>query len=673
MPPPTPPLELHPPSTIHHPSSPILDRWCERGILALTLLILVSMPLAFGGQPQPPASFPLGFLLLDPFVAAQWLMVPVLALWLARLWLNPKPRLLWPPVCWAVLAFVLYALARYLRADIEYLARLELLRILVYGFLFFVILNNLHRQESAQLITFTLVFLAMAVSFYAAFQFFTGSDRVWHLFRPYYHHRGSGTYICPNNLGGFLELLLPLALAYAVVSRLKPVLRILLGYAALVILAGIGATVSRGSWLSSGVALLCFFGVLLFHRHYRLPSFLLLVLLVAAGFYFLPKSFFIQSRFRQLVSQEGKIDDDARFALWRPAFRVWEDAPWFGAGPAHFDYRYRAYRPESVQGRAVFVHNDYLNALVDYGLVGALLIASVLLLLALGLRKTWRAVRGPPSDLGHQRGSNKFAFVLGASLGLLALLVHSLVDFNMHIPANALVAVALMALLSAHLRFATDRYWVGSNFWVTASLTLALLAGGVSLAWQSSRHVGEQFWLAQAARTLELSKAQVDCLTRAATLEPGNPETAYTIAEALRRQSQEGADFYQDQQQGDYRQLARQAMDWFGRGMKLNPLDPRNFCGYGWCLDWLGKLQESAPFFDRAEQLDPNGYFTLNKIGLHYLETGDFAAARPWFERSLRLEHEDPTIAQSYLALANRRLLEAATNEISAKINFPAP
>ena len=46
--------------------------------------------------------------------------------------------------------------------------------------------------------------------------------------------------------------------------------------------------------------------------------------------------------------------------------------------------------------------------------------------------------------------------MLGASLGLAAILAHSAVDFNMHIPANAILAITLMALLSSHLRFATE-------------------------------------------------------------------------------------------------------------------------------------------------------------------------------------------------------------------------
>ena len=62
--------------------------------------------------------------------------------------------------------------------------------------------------------------------------------------------------------------------------------------------------------------------------------------------------------------------------------------------------------------------------------------------------------------------------------------------------------------------------------------------------------------------------------------------------------------------------------------------------GYGWCLDWLGRFDKSAPYFQRADELDPNNYFMAAHIGLHYVQSGNFAAARPWFERSLRLECE---------------------------------
>jgi hypothetical protein len=61
--------------------------------------------------------------------------------------------------------------------------------------------------------------------------------------------------------------------------------------------------------------------------------------------------------------------------------------------------------------------------------------------------------------------------------------------------------------------------------------------------------------------------------------------------------------------------------------------------------------------------LDPNGYFTVANIGIHYVEIGDLAAAKPWFERSLRLQEQDNQIARSYLTLINTRLMQAATNQ----------
>src|SRR5580658_1189215 len=132
-----------------------LDIWCERTILGLVLAILVAGPLALGG------SRPWGFLPL------QALTMAVMAVWGLRLWISPQPKLLWPPICWAVAAFVIYAIVRYCQADIEWVARRELLRILVYAFLFYAILNNLHRQDHTQIITLTVMFLGMAISVYA--------------------------------------------------------------------------------------------------------------------------------------------------------------------------------------------------------------------------------------------------------------------------------------------------------------------------------------------------------------------------------------------------------------------------------------------------------------------------------------------------------------------------
>ncbi len=148
-----------------------------------------------------------------------------------------------------------------------------------------------------------------------------------------------------------------------------------------------------------------------------------------------------------------------------------------------------------------------------------------------------------------------------------------------------------------------------------------------------------------------------------------NPATAYQIGEAYRLQSQEGGQHYEGQEGVNYEKLAQNAMNWFDRSMRLNRWDSRPWAGYGWCLDWLNRSAESGQYFWRAEELDPNNYYNLNNIGLHYVQLGDYAAAKPWFERSQRLSWDGNTIAHSYVNLCLARMEEAATNELAARLN----
>jgi O-antigen ligase len=639
----------------------VLDRWCELGILVLVLAALIFGPLAFGGVP------------VWAFLIIQGLILGALVLWGLRLWLQPHPQVLWPPICWAVVAFTLYAVVRYRTADIEYVARQEMIRVLVYALLFFVVLNNLHRQESTQTISVAVVFLGMALAGYALYQTVTGSSRVWNVINKWYPHRASGTYICPNHLGGFLEMALPLGLAYTLTSRLKPLLKVLLGYASLMILAGIVVTFSRGSWAATAVSLVVFFGVLLFQRGHRLASLGLLLVILAGAMLILPRSAAFQARFKQVgVPTEAK--QDTRAALWRSALQMWHENVIFGVGPAHYDYRFRQYRPDLIQMRPAWVHNDILNTLTDWGIAGAILVTTACGLLVLGVLKTWSGLRRTTNDLRGRKNSNKFAFVLGASVSLLAILVHSVCDFNMHIPANAFLTVTLMALLSSHLRFATDRYWSNAGMWAKAAASLVLVIGAAYLGEQGWRRAKEdsylrqkEFYLRRAATAPNASPVNLDVqtnlLNKAWTAEPMNPETTYAMGEAYRIKSQEGGD--------NYRELAKQAMEWFNRTIKLNKWSGYGYLRYGWCLDWLDRSTEAEPYFNRADELDPNGYITLDYIGLHYIELGDYAASKPWFERSFKLEWQDNPIAANYLQIVNRRLMEAATNEAAAR--FPSP
>jgi len=629
-----------------------LDKFCERGILGLVLAILVFGPLAMGAVNAP------------EFLVVQSLTIGVMLLWVLRIWASPRPQLLWPPVCWAVLAFTIYAVGRYLTADIEYVARQEMIQVVMYAFLFFAIVNNLYRQEMAQIVGFTLIFLAMAISACAVCQFFTHSNRVWNFTTPYVG-RASGTYISPNNLAGFLEMLLPLAAAYVLAGRMKSVTRIFLGYAAIIMAAGLAVTFSRGGWVAASIGMLALLGILLGHRHHRLPALLLLVVFIGGGVCFtkiyLTKTLIYLSRMEETVDAgQGKLN--FRRDMWTAAERMWQDHFWWGVGPAHYNYRFREYRPEHVQAQPDRAHNDYLNLLADWGAVGGIIVRAGMAAFAAGLWETRRHVRRAENDLGGSGMSNRFAFFIGASAGLLALAVHSAVDFNLHIPANAILAVTLLALLTSNLRFATERFWLSARLPVRILATAALACGITYLGWQVWRRGNECVWLqrAQSPSLLVLERAAL--LEKAFAAEPENFETVYNIGEAYRIQSFEGGP--------DYRAQAETALRWYARARQLNPHDGYGHLRAGMCLDWLDRHAEAGPFYSAAEALDPNGYFTVANIGWHYIQTGDDLAAREWLERSLRLGWDGNVIGRYYSDWVGQKLLENASGKSALPAGF---
>ena len=638
-----------------------LDSWCENAVLWLVLSILVYSPLAFGA------------VLPQHFVVIQWMTVAILVAWVVRFLINPKHRLLWPPVCWPVLAFVAYAVWRYLAADVEFVARQEFIRVLVYAVIFFAVLNNLHRQETTHIVGLVVIFVAMAMSLYAIYQFLTASDYAWNMLKPEgYRKRGSGPFICPNNLAGYLEMVLPMAVAFTVAGRLEIVMKVFLGYAALVIFAGLGVTVSRGGWLAggAGLAVLCYW--LLRSRDYWKQA--MIAMLVAGGVFVAIYYTAHLPAYRFERVQQAEMVEDVRFQYWRPAAAMWQDNFWFGVGPAHFDHRFRQYRSAepALQIRPERAHNDYLNTLADWGLVGALLVATCWGFFYWQVIRGWKFVQRSQNDLTSKR-SNKASFVMGGSVGLLAILIHSYVDFNMHIPANAILAVTIMALVSAHYRFASERWWHTVRWPLRIPIYALLVVTVFYLGAQTWRRTGEARLLARAEiirqiagnpspdlsvdRLGELGREQVVLLEKAFAIEPANFETSYTLGEIyLQRSLDAGIGFEAE---------AERATNWFGRAAAVNPYLGYAWLGHGMALDWMGRTNESLAYFKQGLELDPNGARSRACMAWHYLQMRDYREARNWCERSLSIIH-DPRVRPNPAILL--QLIEERTKDDTASI-----
>jgi O-antigen ligase len=633
-----------------------LDWWCERGILTLVLGMLVFAPLAFGAVD------------MWAFLVVQAAAAVVFVLWGVRLWLNPRSKLLWPPLAWVVLAFMAYGIACYLTADIEYVARQETIQVLLFGFLFFAALNNLRGQEEISAVSATLITTGTVIACYAVAQLMHNTNQVWNEISPYVG-RASGTYISSNNLACLLAMLLPLALAYLLVGKVHIVTRVLLIYAAVALAAGLAVTFSRAGWLAAAAGIILLLGILLGHGNHRLKAVLLLLVMLAGGGYltshYLSKTVGYMRRVAAPDEAVGlQVVDaswDSRRMLWLSAERMWADHPWFGVGPAHFDYRFREYRSENMQSRPDRVHNDYLNLVADWGAVGGVIILAGMGVFIFWLKQTWPHVRRDENDFGSGQ-SNRFAFFLGATCGLAALAVHSAMDFNLHIPANALVGVTLLALVASNARYATERFWFRPGRPLKLALSVALGVVVIYFAAQTSRLGGEAQWLAKADTLPNFSPERAAALEKAFACEPENFATAYEIGECYRIESLNGGD--------NYPALGQKALDWYARAIRLNPHDGYSYLRTGMCLDWLGRHAESEPAYRAAELRDPNGYFMLANIGWHYVQIGDYAAAEEWFKRSLTLEGNNNDIARNYLAICEARLADKASGRPQLPPNY---
>lgn len=615
------------------------DGWLER-----TLLVLVGAALGFG-------ILAFGGVRVREFLVVEGLVTLALLVWVIRIWLVRDHRLLWPPVAWGVVLFAAWAAWRTAEADLPYVAWSELLRILTYTALFFVVVNNLHRQNAAQGLAWYLAGLATLLCFYGAWQFASSSNTVWGLGRGEdYVHRASGAYANPNHFAGLLELLLPLIISLVIASRMKPVGRVLLVYTILVMLAGLVLTFSRGGWIAAGLGMVMVLGTLLQNRDYRWPAVAGLAVLLVAGGAAIARSSVMKDRIRESYDLDPQARN-SRPNIWKAAIAMWREHPRYGVGPAHFSERFKQYRTHWAHGEPERAHNDYLNTLADWGVAGTAVALVPWVLLGYGVHRTLRQVRRDPGSLEVKR-SGRYAFVLGASASLGALLIHGLVDFNFHIPGNALVAVAWMGLLAGYSRYATDDWWVSNRKpWRLPLSAVALALAGV-LGYDLGLRGAEERHLLHARKSAPASDEQLAELTAAFQLRPLNAETAYAIGELHRLRAFTGMPGHEER--------ARTALEWFDRAAKLNPYNPVLPTRAGMCLDWLGRHEEAGGRFAQALKLDPEGSVTSCYLGWHELQKGDEAAARRWFIRSTEQGWPPYEEAMNYLRLLERRDRERA-------------
>ena len=137
------------------------------------------------------------------------------------------------------------------------------------------------------------------------------------------------------------------------------------------------------------------------------------------------------------------FDSGVRTPLWAMAGDQWVDYPWIGAGSRSFSYLCNTYWHGLNSGELnpEFVHNEYLQLLTDYGIIGFLLITTLLIShLVLGLRQVSR-LSEKVGENGLRRGSNAMALAIAGSCGMVAMAVHICFDFPTRLMPNLLLMI----------------------------------------------------------------------------------------------------------------------------------------------------------------------------------------------------------------------------------------
>lgn len=615
-------------------SSSITDRLPEFPIFLVLAGMLVMGPLWYGGVGLEAFSWICG--LSGALIALQGVVLAI----------RPRKRQLWLPPLFGILLFCLYAYWSYSKADIEYVARLEWLMVLSAACVCFCVVQQLHRQSWIYSIIATLIIVGTGLAALAIIQYITDSRMV--LGQPLpkqYWGRGGGSYVCPNHLAGLLEMIIPISLSLGLISRLNAPLKIAIIYASLVMIAGVVVTFSRGSWISLAISLALLIIFLIRRPHLRIAV-TAVALLMCGGLYFFSKSSTdIAERIDETTLESGQVDN-IRFIIWKPALQIWKENLWTGAGPAHFDYLFPKYRPENFQFRAGRVHNDYLNTLVDFGIIGLALIILPILMLALAFHSIWKANRRDQSVFG-EKNSNKEPVFIGCSLGVLAMLIHSFVDFNLHIPANAIVFTVIFGIAVSYWRNSTKRFWFSPTWWMNGVQIIAFCATGFYLIWNAfvlhSSHS-----LHQQALGSEDVDQRLELLTQAHQIDPDNYKVLTLIGEHHRKISWQGGNNYTDH--------AKTAIEWLDKTLLANPWHYYAHLRSGMAHDWIYQYQDAQSHFEKALAIDPNGYFTQSHLGWHYLMIDDLLNAKTHLQRSKKLKPTDNSFTDSYLETVNARL-----------------
>ena len=384
----------------------------------------------------PGFSFLAAFLL---FVAFQ--LMPMPADWAHRI--SPHSYALYRDAA----ATIGHALPTYLPLSVNvHATEIEFFKYLAYGIIFFLLIQTISTPRQIQRFHTVLIGMGFLEAALGIISFMTDDA----LFLEY---TLSGSFINKNHFAGYLELssLIGLGILFTRFERPQsrpvfPTLKdVIEPYAKaglwlivlFVMICALLLSQSRGGQISFLCSVVIFMLLARSRRVLRSWTWLLLIFLIAVLALTLFLTPFLVLKGLQRFEEDTLTSSfHVRQEIWKISRHIFRDFPLLGSGLGTFGSltrRYQHFRDTKVY---IYTESDMLRVLAETGLIGSAL------LLAAGGVYLYRVVR-----LWRQRQSRRAVALVAGGLGAMcSLLIHGFVDFNLHIPANALTFTVIAAL-----------------------------------------------------------------------------------------------------------------------------------------------------------------------------------------------------------------------------------
>ncbi len=321
-----------------------------------------------------------------------------------------------------------------------------LLKWLAYASIFFVVVTFTPQETGLfpqAWITWLLVavfIIGFADAIYGLYAYLNQSGSLLWFKKKYYADCVTGTYVNRNHFAGLMNMCIPVSIGLFVsriTSRVKAGRFLFLYFlfaGIIVMVLGLIFSMSRMAQLSlvAAVLLVLLLMIATKTRHAALP--IVLALVLGLGFLWGTWKGLAPVENRWQTIETGYED---RSFVWQSTLKLIKSFPLTGTGLGTYGLAYPPYKPQKL-GAIIMdhAHNDYLEFLSEAGLIGFIpWLAFFLLFLVYCVHALLKR-------------RNPYSIILGASglAAIVALLVHSLADFNLQIPANAMLLFLLMGL-----------------------------------------------------------------------------------------------------------------------------------------------------------------------------------------------------------------------------------